>query len=232
MSYPRLRRTVTRVAGLAVLLLLPRWASAGANDWETNTLGKAGGILEEMVRRDDVPPALLAKAKCIVVLPDVTKFTFGIGGTGGRGAVSCRTGKSLNGPWSAPSIYSLSRLDVGLLGGASTDYVLLVMTDHGVESLVKGKTKLGGSVTVAAGPTGATTTSSPTGTDILSYGRTTKVFTGVSLRGAAIEPDESANKDLYGRAVSAREILMGNTVRPPFAAQPLISLLNSRAKAH
>lgn len=229
MSYPRLRRTVAGVAGLAVLLLLPRWASAGG---ETNILGKAGGVLEEMVRRDDIPPALLAKARCIVVLPDVMKFTFGIGGTGGRGAVSCRTGKSFNGPWSAPSIYSLSKVNVGLLGGSSTDYVLLVMTDRGVISLVKGKTKLGASVTIAAGPTRATTTSSPAADDILSYARSTKMFVSVSLGGATLDPDDSANRDLYAKAITAREILVANAVPPPPAAKPLMALLNSKVKAH
>jgi lipid-binding SYLF domain-containing protein len=214
------------------LTLLP-YASAKINDKkETNTIGKAGGILEEMVRRDDIPPALLAKARCIVVLPDVTKFTFGIGGTGGRGAVSCRTGKSFNGRWSAPSIYSLSKVNVGLLGGSSTDYVLLVMTDRGVNSLVKGKTKLGASVTIAAGPTRATTTSSPAADDILSYARSTKMFVSVSLGGATLDPDDSANRDLYAKAITAREILVANAVPPPPAAKPLMALLNSKVKAH
>lgn len=234
MSYPHLIRNFTCLAGLTVLVMLPRGASAKVNDRkETNTLGKAAGVLQEMVRRDDVPPALLAKAKCIAVLPDVKKFSIGIGGTGGRGAVSCRTGKDFSGPWSAPAIYSLSGVSVGLqLGGASTDYVLLVMTDHGVDSLIKGKTKLGSSATVAAGPTGATTTSSPSGTDILSYGRTTGLFAGASLGGAALDPDESANRDLYAKAITAREILIANAVPPPPAAKPLITLLNSKAKAH
>jgi lipid-binding SYLF domain-containing protein len=233
-SYRHLSRNVACLAGLTVLLILPHWASAKVNDRkETNTLGKAAGVLQEMVARDDVPPALLAKAKCIVVLPDAKKFSIGIGGTGGRGAASCRTGKNFNGPWSAPAIYSLSGVSVGLqLGGSSTDYVLLVMTDHGVDSLVKGKTKLGTSATVAAGPTGATTTSSPSGTDILSYGRATGLFAGASLGGAALEQDGSANRDLYGKTVTAHEILIANAVPAPAAAKPLMTLLNTKAKAH
>ena len=222
------------LAGLSVFLILPHRAVARANDHkETNTLGKAGGVLQEMLAKDDVPHDLLAKAKCVVILPDVKKFGIGIGGTGGRGAMSCRTGKGFNGPWSAPAIYSISGASVGLqLGGSSTDYVLLVMTDHGVDALLKGKTKLGSSASVAAGPTGSTATTAANGTDILSYGRTTGLFAGVSLGGAALDPDDSDNKDLYGKPITAREILIANAAPAPPAAKPLLSLLNSKAKAH
>jgi lipid-binding SYLF domain-containing protein len=158
------------------------------------------------------------------------KISFGIGGTGGRGAMSCRTGKSFSGPWSAPAIYSIGKASVGLqLGGSSTDYVLLVMTDHGVDALLKGKTKLGSSASVAAGPTVATAAN---GADILSYGRTTKLFAGMSLGGAALDPDDSANKDLYGKPITAREILIANAAPAPPAAKPLILLLNTKARAH
>jgi len=234
-SYVRFRTNAAcLLAGFTVLWILPDGASAKSNDRkETNTFGKAAGVLQGMLAKDDVPPALLAKAKCIVVLPYVKKFGIGIGGTGGRGAMSCRTGKGFNGPWSAPAIYSVSGASVGLqLGGSSTDYALLVMTDNGVDALLKGKTKLGSSASIAAGPSGSTAVSSAGGTDILSYGRTTGLFAGVSLGGAALDPDDSANRDLYGKAITAREILIANSVATPPAAHALVSLLNSKAKAH
>jgi SH3 domain-containing YSC84-like protein 1 len=234
MTPTHLKRVGTGLlAGLTVLLILPRGSAKSNDRKETNTLGKAGGVLQEMLSKDDVPPALLAKAKCVVVLPDVRKFGFGIGGTGGRGAMSCRTGKSFNGPWSAPAIYSISGASVGLqLGGSSTDYALLVMTDNGVNALLKGKTKLGSSASVAAGPTSSTAATAANGTDILSYGRTTALFAGVSLGGAALDPDDSANRDLYGKPITAREILIANAAPAPPAAKPLLSLLNSKTKAH
>ena len=234
MARTHLKRFGTGVlAGLVVLLLVPRGASARSSALkETNTLGKAGGVLQAMLARDDVPPSLLAKAKCVVVLPDVRKFGLGIGGTGGRGAMSCRTGKAFNGPWSSPAIYSIGGASVGLqLGGSSTDYVLLVMTSHGVDALLKGKAKLGSSASVAAGPSSATAGTAAAGTDIWSYARTTGLFAGVSLGGAALDPDDSANRDLYGKPITAREILIANTAPTPPGAHVLLALLNSKAKA-
>lgn len=232
MSYTHFRTTCL-LAGLAALLATPRWAFADLkNHRETNTIGKAGGVLEAMLARDDVPAGLLAKAKCIVVLTDVKKFSFGIGGTDGSGVMTCRTGKSFNGPWSAPAMYDVRAVSVGLqVGGSSTDYVLLVMTDRGVNALLKGKTKLGSSATVAAGPTGASAVSGANGSDMLSYRRTTGLFAGASLGGADLDADDNANRILYGKTITAREILIANAAPVPPSAKPLVLLLNSKAKS-
>lgn len=210
---------------LAGALSISSMALGGSK--EDETLTKAAKVLKEMIDKKAVPPGLLFKANCLLVLPEVKKFGFGIGGSGGRGAMSCRKGKSFSGPWSAPAMYSIGGVSVGLqVGGSSTDYVLLVMGPTGVDALLKGKTKLGQDATVAAGPSGATT-ANVGGGDILSYGNASGLFAGMSLGGATIEPDESANRSLYGKQISPREVL-DSAIEPPAAAEPLISLLNSK----
>ena len=186
-----------------------------------------------MLGRGDITPALVAKANCIVVLPDVKKFGFGIGGSGGRGAMSCRQGKDFSGPWSPPALYTIGGASFGLqVGGSSTDFVLLVMDQKGVDTLLKGKVKLGRDASVAAGPNGATSAGTVGGSDMLSYGRTSGLFAGMSMGGASIEPDNGGNAALYGRPVMAREILRGNAAQTPPAGEPLITLLSTKIPTH
>src|SRR5271157_3541625 len=136
MSQTLLGRTVAHPAKKAlpgfltcivmVLLILPAWGANEEKDEET--LKKAAAVLQEMLNGNNVPSSLLAKADCVMVLPDVKKFGVGIGGSGGRGPMSCRTGKDFTGKWSAPAMYSVGGVSVGLqIGGSSTDYVLLIM---------------------------------------------------------------------------------------------------------
>jgi lipid-binding SYLF domain-containing protein len=114
------------------------------------------------------------------------------------------------------------------MGASSSDFVLLVMDQKAVDALLNGKTKLGRDPSVAAGPSGAITTSTVGGADMLCYGRTKGLFAGTSLGGANIEPDDSANRNLYGKPVTAREVLLGGSVKPPAAAEPLVQLLNTK----
>jgi len=219
---------------VSILIIQPAWADATVEDQKDDeTLKKTAAVLQEMLSRHDVAMYVLAKADCIIVLPGVKKFSIGIGGSGGGGAMSCRTGANFTGPWSAPALYSIGGASVGLqLGGSSTDFVLLLMSDKGVDVVLKGKTKLGSRASVGAGPSGATTTSGVGASDVLSYGRTSGLFAGVSLGGATLEPDNKGNKNLYGRAITASEIVLANAVQTPAAGQPLISLLNSKVAEH
>jgi lipid-binding SYLF domain-containing protein len=213
---------------LAVLSLsiLPAWGDQAKDE---ETFREAANVLQAMLDSKSIPPGLISKSLCVIVLPNVKKFGIGIGGSGGRGPVSCRTGDNFSGKWSAPAMYSVGGVSAGLqIGGSSTDFVLLVMDQKGVDAIMKGSTKLGRDATAAAGP-GATENATGAGNDILTYGRAKGLFAGVSLGGANLDPDNDANKRLYGKDVAALNVLGGNAVKTTAAGQPLISLLNSRA---
>jgi lipid-binding SYLF domain-containing protein len=240
MSQTLLGRTVEHLAKKAlpsfltfivmILLLLPAWG--GDKEKDEETLQKAAAVLQEMLNANNVPPDVMAKADCVMVLPNVKKFGIGIGGSGGRGPMSCRAGKDFSGRWSAPAMYSVGGVSAGLqVGGSSSDFVLLITTEKGVNAILKGKTKLGSDATAAAGPSGATA-GSVAGNDILSYGRAKGLFAGVSLGSASLEPDNDANKRLYGKAIGAQDIVRGNAVPTPAGGQPLISLLDSKVAKH
>src|ERR1700680_1365934 len=142
------------IALLVIGLTLPVWGADKNKDEET--LRNAASVLEAMVNSSNVSADLLSKADCVLVLPGVKKFGVGVGGSGGRGAMSCRSGEKFDGQWSTPAMYSIGGVSVGLqVGGTSTDFVLLVMNGKGVEAILQDKTKLGSDATVAAGP-GAT----------------------------------------------------------------------------
>jgi len=143
--------------------------------------------------------------------------------------MTCRGGEHFHGKWSAPAMFSVSGVSAGLqVGGSSSDFVLLIMSEKGLNAILKGKTKLGSDATAAAGPSGATA-SSVGEADVLTYGKAKGLLAGVSLGSATLEPDHDANKRLYGKAISAREIVLGNAVSTPAGGEPLVSLLNSKA---
>ena len=231
----RIRRQITQgllIASVFItVLLLPAWGADKAKDEET--LRNAATVLQGMIDDNNVPPDVLARADCVMVLPNVKKFGFGIGGSGGRGPMTCREGKDFNGKWSAPAMYSMGGASFGLqVGGSSTDFVLLIMSQKGVDAILQGKTKLGSDATAAAGPSGATSTGTMGGTDILTYGRASGLFAGMSLGGATLQADEDANRRLYGKAISAQDIVTTPTVKTPPGGAALISLLNSKVAKH
>jgi SH3 domain-containing YSC84-like protein 1 len=221
------RRLLKTLITLAVLALATS-AWAASKDKDSETLMKANTVLQAMLNSKSVPTDVLKKAECIIVLPSVKKFGIGIGGSGGRGPMVCKTAPG--GTWSAPAMYSVGGVSAGLqVGGSSTDYVLLVMTKKGVDALLKGKMNLGREATAAAGP--GATASGDIGADILTYGRASGLFAGVSLGGADLQPDNDANKRIYEKAVTVDDILMKHTVTVTEAGKPLDTLLNSHTAA-
>jgi lipid-binding SYLF domain-containing protein len=208
-----------------IALLLAISASAADKSKDEETLRNANTVLQAMLNANSVPADVLTKAECVIVMPGVKKFGFGIGGTGGRGPMLCKTGR--NGRWSAPAMYTVGGVSAGFqVGGTSTDFVLLVMTQKGVDSLLKGKTGLGSEATAAAGP-GATAAAVGAGVDIYTYGRAKGLFAGVSLGGATLESDNDANKRLYNTSMTAEDIVIKNSVPPTPAGKPLDALLDS-----
>ena len=218
---------------LSCAMLLPAWAADDKDKKEEDRVKDAGQVLKEILNiPDDIPQDLLDKAECIVVLPSVKKAAIGIGGSYGRGVMICRGGQHYTGSWGAPAMYALEGLNIGFqLGGQATDFVLLVMNPSGAKSLLSSKVKLGADASAAAGPKGR---SAEAATDVvmkaevLSYSRSKGLFAGVSLEGSTLRSDGSANEKLYGRKLSAEDIIRGGKVRAPAAAAELIALLNKK----
>ena len=212
------------VSVLLSLFTVPLW---GADD--EKTLSNAVTVLQAMLHSKDVPSSVVAKADCIIVLPSVKKFAVGVGGTGGRGPMSCREGKNFNGKWSAPAMYSIGGASAGLqIGGTATDYILLIMTSAGADKVLNGKVKVGSDATAALGP-GASAGSDIGGADILTYSRTSGAFAGVSLNGATLSPDGDANGRMYGNGVSATDIVTGTKIKPTAGGKSLMAVLDANA---
>jgi lipid-binding SYLF domain-containing protein len=214
----------------AAALLAP---SALAKDKDEERLENTGVILKEILDLpDNIPQGLLDKAECVIALPSVKKFAIGIGASYGRGFMICRSGAKFNGSWGAPAAYRLEGGSIGLqLGGSGTDFVLLLMNPKGVESLLKSKAKLGADASAAAGPKGRDTsaeTDLAMNAEVLSYSRAKGLFAGVSLEGSTLRPDDDVNKKLYGKEVSATEIVREGKVSPPASAQSMIETLNKK----
>jgi len=207
-----------------VWLALPAWGASDTKDEET--IRNAETVLRAMVSSKDVPASTIAKAECIIILPSVKKFAIGIGGTGGRGPMTCREGANFTGKWGPPAMYSIGGASAGFqVGGTAKDFVILVMAPSAANKVLDGKVKVGSDATAAAGSGASASTSTA---DMLTYSRTSGLFAGVSLDGASLNPDSDANQRLYGKSVSAREIV-GGGVTPTPAGQALTNLLNSKA---
>src|SRR5246500_3486473 len=214
-------------------------ASALADDKEKDEdrLKNCGTVLKEILDiPDDVPKDLLDKADCVVVFPSVLKAAFVVGGSYGRGAMTCRTGESFNGSWGAPSMMALEGGSVGFqIGGQGTDLVLLVMNDRGANGILSSKVKLGADASVAAGPVGrnaSAETDVSMRAEILSYSRARGLFAGISLEGSTIRPDNDANKRIYGEKISAKDIVIAHETHVPPSAEGLISPLNAKTPKH
>jgi len=224
-----------RITAWFVLFLLSSpMLFAADNEHEEDRVKDAGTVMKEILNiPDDIPRDLLDKAECVIVLPSVKKGAFGIGGSYGRGVMVCRSGPHYKGRWGAPALYALEGVSIGFqLGGQATDFVLLVMNAKGAQSLLSSKVKLGADASAAAGPKGRTAESATDivmNAEILSYSRNKGLFAGVSLEGSTLRSDGSANEKLYGRKLSAKEIIREGKVGVPACARELDSLLNSKS---
>ncbi len=201
---------------------------------EEERLGNCGGVLKEILNiPDGIPQDLLDKAECLIAIPSVKKFALGLGGSYGKGAMVCRSGKDFKGPWGPPAMYRLEGASIGFqLGGSATDFVLLVMNEKGASSLLSSKVTLGADAMAAAGPKGRASeaaTDAYMSAEILSYSRSKGLFAGVSLKGSTLRQDNGANEDLYGKKISAREIVLEQKVTVPSAGKSLVDLLQEKS---
>src|ERR1700685_2637254 len=230
-----MKKRILVCAMSALLLAINSWADDKEKD--EDRLKNAGTVLIEILNIPDViPQDLLDKADCVVVFPSVLKAAFVVGGSYGRGAMTCRRGENFNGPWGAPSMMALEGGSVGFqIGGQATDFVLLVMNDRGANGILSSKVKLGGDASVAAGPVGrdaSAETDISMRAEILSYSRARGIFAGVSLEGSTIRPDNDANEKVYGRKIPAKQICLENETRVPSSADRLILTLNAKTPHH
>ena len=236
----RLMKTPTSFLMTMLFVLAIFFSSASAADREEkdgNRLLNSGTVLKEILDvPDDIPQDLLDRADCVVVFPSVVKAAFIVGGSYGRGAMSCRRGEAFRGSWGAPTMMALEGGSFGFqIGGEATDFVLLVMNDRGASGILTSKVKLGADASVAAGPVGRTVSAETDATlraDILSYSRSRGAFVGVALEGSTIRPDNGANRKIYGKEVSARKIVLSGQLAIPPPAQPMIATLDTRTPRH
>ncbi|MFY9559016.1 MAG: lipid-binding SYLF domain-containing protein [Terriglobales bacterium] len=225
-----MQKVLTALFSLFVVVL----PMAADSEKETDRVQQAGVVLKEIIDiPDNIPKDLIDRAECVIILPSVLKLAIGIGGSYGRGVMTCRTGQHFTGPWSAPALYALEGGNIGFqLGGQATDFVLLVMNPRGASSLMGSKVKLGADAAAAAGPKGRTATGATDvvmRAEILSYSRSRGLFAGLSLEGSTLRPDNRANEKLYGRKLSAKEIIRQGKVGAPASAGELLSLLNTHS---
>ena len=215
------------------LSLCPRLAAA-TGDQERDRLKESGQVMKEILGTpEDIPQNLLNKAECVIVLPSVKKVAVGIGGSYGRGVMTCRGGANFDGPWSTPTMMESTGGNFGLqIGGQATDFVILVVNPRGARNMMHSKVKLGADASVAAGPKGRDASAATTASmqaEMLSYSRSRGVFGGVSLEGSTLKPDGGANENLYGKEVSAEDIIVRGALHTPEEASLLLSTLTEHS---
>jgi SH3 domain-containing YSC84-like protein 1 len=223
-----------KVSG-SMLLAIPVFFLLNTADLPAQTkheerLQEAAKVLTEIMDTPEkgIPTDLLTRAACIGVLPSVKKLALGVGGQHGSGYVVCRRNEG-KGAWGPPSGFSMSGGSFGLqLGASATDYVLLFMNFDGIKKLLEDKFTLGVDGAVAAGPVGRNATAATDAqmtAKVLAYSRSKGLFAGISLSGAVLRPSGDDNKELYGREIAAKDLLLSGGNPAPAAARPLIQLL-------
>ena len=194
---------------------------------QAERIREAATVLNEIhaVPDKDIPQELWTRAECVIVVPSLKKAAFVVGGEYGKGLMSCRH----SGEWSAPIFMQVGKGSWGLQIGAQTiDLVLLVMNASGMEKMLRNKVSLGAEASIAAGPIGRdarAATDAQMKAEILSYSRAQGLFAGINFSGGVVKPDVDDNKDLYGSKASARDVVMGGTVKAPAATDAFMTAL-------
>jgi lipid-binding SYLF domain-containing protein len=225
---------IKKVLALAVAAVTGLSAYGQSAQKEIDRVKDAGHVLSEIMNiPDNIPQSVIDKAYCVVVLPSVLKAAFIVGGSYGRGVMTCRGGANLDGRWGTPTMMALEGGSFGLqIGGQATDFVLLLMTSRSAHAILNSKVKLGVDASAAAGPVGRNAQAATDVTmraEILSYSRARGLFAGISLEGSTLRADNEANKRLYGKDVTAQQIVFEHAVAPPPAASQLLAVLDKRS---
>jgi lipid-binding SYLF domain-containing protein len=229
-------RTKLCFPALALLITISAFAEEKEKK-ETERLNESAVVLKEILGMPEgIPKDLLDKAVCVVVYPSVKKAAFIVGGSYGRGVITCRSGKEFTGPWSAPAMFALEGGSFGFqIGAQATDFVLLIMNESGANSVMSSKVKLGADASAVAGPVGrnaSAETDVVLKAEILSYSRAKGLFAGISLAGSTLRADDGANKAVYGKELSAKEIVREGKVPAPPASKRLLATLAKASPKH
>ena len=214
---------------IASSLLIASGVWADDQPKTSERLNEAASVLSEVMSTPDkgIPQDLFSKAECVIIIPNMKKAAFVVGGEYGRGFAECRNSSGTG--WGSPAAVRMEGGSVGFqIGGSSTDLIMLVMNKRGMQHLLDDKFTLGADASLAAGPVGRTAnanTDVKLNAEILAWSRSKGLFAGISLNGATLRPDPDRNEDLYGHKMNNREVLMGS-MKAPAAAQPLITQLD------
>jgi lipid-binding SYLF domain-containing protein len=215
--------------GLAIVAALTLSTGLSAADTAQQRLTEATSVFTDIMGSPDkgIPQDLLAKAECVIVVPNLKKAAFIVGGEYGKGFATCRDANHTG--WTGPAAIEINGGSVGFqIGGESTDLILLVLNRKGMDKLMGDKFTLGADASVAAGPVGRTAaaqTNARMDAEILAWSRSKGAFAGLALKGGSLRPDKSDNRELYGKDVTNREILSG-TVKAPDPANLLAMAIN------
>jgi len=217
---------------LLVLAASSAFLFAEDRDKTVSRLQSAGNILDEIMAAPDkgVPEEILSGAQCVAIVPSMLKGGFVVGGSYGKGVVTCRTTSG----WSAPAFFRLEGGSFGLqIGGQAVDLIMVVMNESGMKHLLSSHFKLGADASVAAGPVGRHAegmTDLKMRAEVLTYSRARGVFAGVSINGAGIQQDKGSTRAFYGRMLPFSTVLGGETPAPP-EAHPFLGTVAKYAGA-
>ncbi|MBZ5657425.1 MAG: lipid-binding SYLF domain-containing protein [Acidobacteriia bacterium] len=209
------------------------WAGSARED-TVDRLQNSVDVLHAIMSTPDkgIPEEVLSNAKCILVVPDLIKGGFIVGGKHGRGVASCRTAEG----WSAPAFVSVGGGSLGLqIGVEGVDLVMLVMNDQGFQHLLSSKFELTGEGSVAAGPVGrhaSAGTDWKMNTEMLTYSRSKGVFAGLTLEGAVVQQDDDSTLAIYGTNIEFRNILSGKVSTPKSADAFMKAVSDAGQQAH
>ena len=221
-----MRATMSAVT-MAVVMAATTASAADISANAADRVREAATALTEIhaVPDKDIPQELWDKAECVVVIPNLKKAAFVVGGEYGKGLMSCRK----NGEWGAPIFMEMQKGSWGLqIGGEAIDLVLLVMNPGGANKMLKNKVTLGADASVAGGPVGRSAhaaTDAQLKSEVLSWSRAQGLFAGIDISGGVLRPDTNNNEDLYGKNVSAQDVVLGGTVKAPAATQSFMNAL-------
>lgn len=225
-------RKLLAILGIVTLAALPM---AGADkEKDEDRLRNCGTVASEILNvPEDIPQSLLDKSECVIVIPSVLKAAFVVGGSYGRGAMTCRSGEHFDGPWGAPTMIALEGGSVGFqLGAQATDFLLLVTNPRGASAILTNQVKLGADASAAAGPKGrdaGASTDASLRAEFLSYSRSRGLFAGISLEGSTLRADNDANERIYGKKVEAKDVVLRGLVPVPEAGRSLVDVLNQHS---
>lgn len=220
-------RVIIGTVAMAIAMAATTATAADISQKAADRVKEAAMTLREIhaVPDKDIPQELWDKAECVIVIPSLKKAAFIIGGEYGKGLMSCRR----NGAWGAPIFMEMQKGSWGFqIGAESIDLVLLVMNPNGVNKLLNNKVSLGADASVAAGPVGRSAhaaTDAQLKSEILSWSRAQGLFAGIDISGGVLKPDTDDNAQLYGKNVSAENVVLEGTVKAPAATQPFMEAL-------